>query len=253
MLGAAARHLVGIFSSGKDSQDASDGGEEGESFLLVLLHACQIPCGLGLVQLRDRSFQQDQLLPGVVEVGAELILSRHKGVVDRRFLDPSQILQRHGQVKQARVEPAELVVLLHHLFVSVGRGRVSFFLKVEVTDAVDPHGQFLAHLPEKLFRRRRQLAVREVVQELLQFDLRLAGVGGVPVMRLHEPVVDGGDPHLGVVRAFMGGVENDEVLVLGFCLEQVLLASLLVVGVGDGEERRRCVFALGIGADERLE
>ena len=67
-----------------------------------------------------------------------------------------------------------------------------------------------------------ELAVGELQHELLAFLLRAQGVHGVAIRLFHLLVVDVADLFLRFGGLFHRGIEQDEVLVLGFGLRQAV-------------------------------
>ena len=65
--------------------------------------------------------------------------------------------------------------------------------------------------------------------------------------------MDHADAVLGFRRLRHGGIEQLEVLILGFGLSEAVAAALAIPTVGDGELRFGQVLALIVGVDQRVQ
>ena len=101
-------------------------------------------------------------------------------------------------------------------------------------------------------RQRRELAVGELLGKLLALVFGAQGVQGVAVGLLHLLIVDVADLFLGFGGLFHGGVEKDEIFILGFGLRQAVGAAFAEPGVGNGEFSLSEILAGVVGVDQVL-
>src|ERR1035441_7899841 len=143
--------------------------------------------------------------------------------------------------------------LVHHRLEAVGGGREAALFLIQCAHAELAVGQHFLNVAQLLLRQGSELAVGELGHELLAFLLGAEGVHGVAVGLVHLLVVDVADLFLGFGGLFHGGIEQDEVLILGFGLRQSVTAAFAEPGVGDGQLGLGQIFAGVVGVDEVLQ
>src|SRR5271157_1159284 len=140
-----------------------------------------------------------------------------------------------GILPQRLVGPAVERELVGHALEPVGRRGKAALGVIEGGGSELGVGQHFLDVAQFLLRLGGELAVGELHQQLAAFVLRAQGVHGIAVGFLHLLVVDVADLVLGLGGLFHGGVEQDEILVLGFRLGEAVGAALAEPAIGNGE------------------
>src|SRR5208283_4469212 len=158
-----------------------------------------------------------------------------------------------GELPQRFVGPAVKRKLVNHALEPVGRRGEGALGVIKHGGSELGVGQHFLDVAQFLLRLGRKLAIGELHQQLAAFVLGAQGMHGVAVGFLHLLVVDVADLVLGLGGFFHGGVEQDEVLVLGFGLGEAVGAALAKPAIGNGELGLGEVLAGVVGVDEGLQ
>ena len=158
-----------------------------------------------------------------------------------------------GELPEGLVGLAVNRELIDHRLEAVGRGREAALLLIQGADAELAVGQHFLNVAQLLLRQGRELGVGELQDQLLAFLLRAQCVHRVAVRLFHLLVVDVADLFLGFGGLFHRGIEEDEVLVLGFGLRQPVAAAFAEPGVGDSEFGLGQIFAGVVSVDQVLQ
>src|ERR1019366_7440177 len=207
------------------------------------------------VGLRNRALHDLELRAGIFDVDAERVVLDNT-LVGRHLLIlefVAHAVVALGELPEGFVGLAVDGELVHHRLEAVGGGREAALFLIQCAHAELAVGQHFLNVAQLLLRQGSELALGELGHELLAFLLGAEGVHGVAVGLVHLLVVDVADLFLGFGGLFHGGIEQDEVLILGFGLRQSVTAAFAEPGVGDGQLGLGQIFAGVVGVDEVLQ
>ena len=143
-------------------------------------------------------------------------------------------------------------ILIHHAVQPVRGRRMAALVVIEDAHPHFGFGQHFLDVAQHLLGFRSELAVGELHQQLAAFlSARRAWLGSRSGL-LHLLVVDHADLLLRFGGLLHGGIEQDEVLVLGFGLRQAVRAAFAIPAVGDGQLGLGQILAGVVGVDQRV-
>src|SRR5580692_5115024 len=133
-----------------------------------------------------------------------------------------------------------------------GSGVVAAFV-IKVAHQILAFGNGLLNVTQQLLGLIDILAVGKLHDQLAAFVFRAYGLGLVAIGLVHLLIVDLADLLLRFGGLFHGGIEQDEILVLGFGLRQTGGAAFPEPTVGDGKFGFGEEFALIVGINQGVE